>query len=548
MRLTPLLVFLMAMGAVVHKSIGAPNEFNAIQHQLLEKTANDNSHVYVSLQKDAGAVFRETRMAAQVAEGVFMKAFGLDPTKPEDVKTYSEFETGAVKLDVTPDVIAVVAKAAGVKPVDFAAKVINSYNPTDAETPSDAAGAATNANKQSGAAAASSAGLGNSGASAVGKSAEGEQLFSRIAKSISPEDAKALNVELLKSRQVRTVPEGAIIQKSEGDIKLEKARAVGSSILGLKDGENSQLMKTGIVVETDFSPGGTNNPTLGTELFALAAPQMKLLNLVRTVVMTSYHQEVLVLGKNRRTSLQLTVGDLPTAGQQTNFLGSGTIMDAADMDWTMLISDKVGLQYQGNLPGLETTITDAFTSAIATEPEDLGLNGTTDTYSGTFLTIRKGWYAQQVTFAGATAANNWTLIDQSSNSITTVMGTMDAMITAMVTNKPEKLVSTFNFVMSKADHSAFADELNAILAAGGNVLLTNAPTMYKGYNIVVSDFATTNQIIFTDPKNLVFGYVNAPNQGLRVDRSRRTKGMQIQVSLGVAYHIIDNNAMVISQA
>jgi hypothetical protein len=47
---------------------------------------------------------------------------------------------------------------------------------------------------------------------------------------------------------------------------------------------------------------------------------------------------------------------------------------------------------------------------------------------------------------------------------------------------------------------------------------------------------------------LLFGYVNAPQEGLRIDRRRLNKAMQIQVSLGVAFAVVDLNSMVVTQA
>jgi hypothetical protein len=503
--------------------------------ELLEKTAAANAPIFVTLQKDAGAVIRAGRLAAGAPEGVIMKAMGLDPTKPDDVTTYTNFENDSQYLEITTDSLTAIAKAIKANPVDLAVKIINSADsddggatgpdgstpgapPADGSTPPTppAAGGATPAQKSE------------------------QQLAARAVEKLTKEERDVLNKSMLGSRQVKVTGAENKIEKSAEVQKIEKRRDLEKAIMSLKPDARERIEKGAVIIASDFE-AGTLTEAQAQEMFEITAPQTLLLNRVQTVTMNALNQEVMLMGVTSRTARRFASRTVLQDSDNTQMVGVKRTMTAQDMDLAYSLEDTIRLNYQNRLPQLESQISNMMFTNYGVQAEDLAINGTSATYASSFLTLGKGWL--QIVIDNATSGNAWRFISSATTTYPEVYNALDALKKAIVTNKPIYTRLPYVFIMSPADFDSY-ERWRVSLHIPDNAIAGGVPKQYSGLEIIVSPLMAPGNFIYTPLLNLVYAYVSAGNAGVRIRQFDNVKATDILLSIAQTFDLVDYDATI----
>lgn len=487
-----------------------------------------------------GKALQGLRASAGVGDVQMAQALGLEH------QAYLDFENGAADYEWTADSIKAAAKLLKMPVEEFTSSLLNGSlgdEPAETDPPSTDPAQPAPAGP--------------------------------AAKSVT-KNQPTKTMPIPESRRILKATEPSLIKVNGNGaqiISVEKSQADRFSIIGkaflygmkrelLREGAlpesyfetPEQLIAKGLFTPGDFDPSGSIQPALAREVFDVTVDRSGFLKKIQTTMMSSIKQNVAVADVGERTMVRITVAGSPGAtvasGAQAKTVNLAKQLEAHELDLPFFVPFSLVYNYQGNLPALEQKIGEIIMLSNANQFVDLGLNGTSDTYVGTFLTLSQGWLALGRTAIaaatdGANPAQSFSIAGV--GGLTTQLKVMDYMIATMSQYQARYANISNAFVMGTADFETF--EVERIARPNSEQVLTDgARYIYRGHEIVVVDYLTTGNLIYTPLQNFLFGMVTQGQGGTRLQSLEVIKGMQHNLSSAVDYDFVNYQPLVIAAA
>lgn len=243
------------------------------------------------------------------------------------------------------------------------------------------------------------------------------------------------------------------------------------------------------VTTGDFSGGGILNRQQFNEFFREVQDQTELMGRVRVEPVDHPKGQIDKIGVGERLLRSATEAQSGTLQAPTT----------ASIDYD---TEKVELPWEVSMETVEDTIegegtadtlVDLFARQFAVDTEDLGINGDA-ALADAFLGIQDGWLAVATARGAPTYDHGSSAVNKS----------LFKEVAAQLSEK-YKRTQNLAFIMSQAQLDEFKDYLtDRSTGAGDAMLLTgDEPTPY-GYSVITPPSWPDNQVMFTDPQNLIF--------------------------------------------
>lgn len=503
---------------------------------------------FITFHKDVSGAFRAARIAANVSEQATADALGLD------LNSYVDFEENGGEIDVTGANLKAVAKTFKMPVEDLAAQLLATPKPV-------APGMSGEGNTTTGSQADPPGASGDP--ASVGKSTG----FRSTQKTAIALEKSALGSTQIRSIRVEGMGEGTYTHADLLDAaipiekrKQEASRRFAKEFLGINDRDYAQIKKSGLITADMFGPNPAIDPVLASTIINLYVGEDQYLKQVQTKVLQGKKQNINIMDIPFRLGTRLDPNTWPGSSVGANPINRSIQADAKGIDWTYILPDDTIMTYRGVLPQIEADITGGFVKVFSTDTWDLGLNGTTETFTGPFTTLARGWLAlmrsgnEGTRLAIDAAVPAGQQISISGGGYTTVSATLDAMLAAAVnpsngnarffTDTTPFLMSSYNWQLLKTQLKA----ANLYLAIERDGFKPN----YEGHPILVSNKLGTTDIVLTEMQNLGVGIVagmpGAGGDGISIEKFRVIKASRFVATLYVDYFVPNSKAAVITNA
>jgi len=297
---------------------------------------------------------------------------------------------------------------------------------------------------------------------------------------------------------------------------------------------------------TTLSVGGVLQPGQAQMLMSLVVDQSKFMQRVTVLRSNKLSFPVPIFNLGSRKLVRITEGTEASASNDSTNVGKLLTLKAVDLLYDLYYSFILN-----NLdnPNVEKLVTSDIAVQLANDILDLATNGTSETYSPSFVTLNKGWMK---TLKDSADANKVDLVSSGgSNNYDSMQDLFSALLRAM----PDKYKTPqCAFAVSPTRFEDYCREIGN-KPGMGQILLNGDVATYLGYSVVPNPFipvdATadnicgTNEYLFGDLKRLLVAYSTVDVQRSVVDKPRK-KSFEYTYSVPVDFEIAGDEAMVIA--
>jgi hypothetical protein len=487
-----------------------------------------------------GESLKRMRVEAGVGDVDMAQTLGLSHDD------YVAFENGEADIDWNEELITAAAKKLKMTPAAFAATLLNGDDPgetnagenvEDGQTQDPAEPAPTGP-------AAKSLSIANNGKTPTQKTTMPTQR--RILKATEPTTIKvgsgANDREPIKKSYEDRM---RIIGKAY--LSMVKPLLLAKGIMSEDQfASKDDLISKGLFTPGDFDPAGTLQPALAREIFDVTVDRSAFLKRIQTVQMNSIEQNVAVADIGERTMTRLTAAGSPGATvdptKQAKTLNLAKQLHAYEVDLPFFVPFSLIYNYQGNLAALEQKIGEIIMLTYANQHVDLGFNGTSNTWDGSFLTLSEGWLAlaDRVIAAATDGANTAQSFSVAADvTLTTPLKIMDKAIALMAQYQRRYANKTNVIIMGTQDFESLEVAEVARNIYSQQVLTDGASYKYRGHEIIVVDYLDTSNMLYTPITNFIYGMVTQGQGGTRLQSLEVLKGMQHNLESAVDFDFVN---------
>ena len=258
---------------------------------------------------------------------------------------------------------------------------------------------------------------------------------------------------------------------------------------------------------------------------------------VTTRKMAKLTAEGKVLDIASRSLRRVAQGTAPTDDQKQGIDNFNYKLTAEEADLFVDIMYSFIWDNKDN-PNLISEIESAFMTKIKAELVDLAFNGQGADYTGDdadFLTLNEGW----IKLAEDSDDTNKVSIDPGVDGWVTSLG-------AVLKAQEKRFVANSALIMSVTDHNNYALEIGKNHDASKYAIPDSKAGGFLTYPVISNMAVPDGKIMFTNPKNLVFG-VNTDITKTR-EANNRLRVVEYTYTMNVDFEIAAKQAVVLATA
>lgn len=310
-------------------------------------------------------------------------------------------------------------------------------------------------------------------------------------------------------------------------------------IITLKSGQKMLdvvALAKGLIEPEDLRNGGELRPEAAAKLISMLFDD-PFLKRITTQRMRRLTKDIDVLDILTRQLVRVAQGNEPSDDDLVDAVEHGAKLTALDVQLFATLTLDFLRDNKDN-PQLTREVESGFNTRLGNDLVDLGFNGVDDDNAGAtraerFIRLNKGWLqimreaAKTEKVAIDPATDGWV------GSLRAIMDKSD-----------DRFRATSVFFMNEADADAYGREINAPVT-GHEVHSNSLARRFEGKEIITHPVAPRGSVMFTPPKNLVYGL----HTDIRRDRAyhSRKRALEYTFDMAVDYEVAVKQAAVLGE-